>query len=64
MNIQEIRKKSVAELRDMLSDLYRELFNLRMQKAMEKQPRPHLIKQARRTIAKIKTVIQEAATNG
>lgn len=59
MNINDLRNKSMDELRKELLDLMREQFNLRMQKGMSEVPRPHLYKQVRRNIARVKTILKE-----
>ena len=55
----ELREKSVDELRKELLDLLKEQFNLRMQMSTGQMSRPHLIRAARRNIARIKTVLTE-----
>ncbi|MFW0072514.1 MAG: 50S ribosomal protein L29 [Coxiella-like endosymbiont] len=59
MNISDLRNKSMDGLRKELLDLMREWFNLRMQKGMSEVPRPHLYKQVRRNIARVKTILKE-----
>ncbi|MCH9643317.1 MAG: 50S ribosomal protein L29 [Gammaproteobacteria bacterium] len=59
MNTNEMREKSVAELKQELQALLKEQFNLRMQKGMGEMPRVHLFKQVRRSIARIKTIINQ-----
>lgn len=63
MNAQELRDKSVDELKGQLLELLREQFNLRMQKATGQLSQAHLLKQTRREIARVKTVINEKAGN-
>lgn len=63
MKAQELRDKSVNELKTQLLDLLREQFNLRMQKATGQLSQAHLLKQTRRDIARVKTVINEKAGN-
>ena len=59
MNIKELRSKTVEELTQEIDSLAKEHFNLRMQRSMSQQPKPHLFKRVRRMIAKIKTVLTE-----
>ncbi len=59
MTVSELRQKTPAELREALLELRKEQFNLRMQKATDQLKRPHLVKQARRSIAQVKTVMNE-----
>lgn len=63
MKAQELRDKSVDELKGQLLELLREQFNLRMQKATGQLSQAHLLKQTRREIARVKTVINEKAGN-
>ncbi len=59
MTVSELRGKTLAELRETLLELRREQFNLRIRKASDQLKRPHLVKQARRAIARVKTVMNE-----
>jgi large subunit ribosomal protein L29 len=59
MNASELREKTVDDLNRELDALYRERFNLRMQKGLGKLARPHLFKRVKRTIAQIKTILKE-----
>ncbi|MDG4550549.1 MAG: 50S ribosomal protein L29 [Candidatus Contendobacter sp.] len=61
MNANELRQKTVAELERELLALLREQFNLRMQKATNQATKPHLFRQARRNIARVKMVLGEKA---
>ena len=68
MNIKEIRDKSNAELEKTVEDLKVELFDLRFQKATGQIDNPMKIREIRKTIARIKTVLtereKEETTNG
>lgn len=59
MKASELRQKNTDELRQELLALLREQFNLRMQKGAGQTGRPHLIKQVRRNIARVKTILGE-----
>ncbi len=59
MEANEYRRKTIEELEKELIALLREQFNLRMQKGMSEMPKPHLYKQVRRDIARLKTIINE-----
>ncbi|MDQ5910667.1 MAG: large subunit ribosomal protein [Pseudomonadota bacterium] len=61
MNASELRQKTPDELKQELLALRREQFNLRMQKATNQASKPHLFKQARRNIARVKMVLSEKA---
>ena len=67
--IGDVRAKSADELSTMLLDLRKEQFNLRFQRATGQLEALSRIKQVRRDIARIKTVMAErtraaAATQG
>jgi large subunit ribosomal protein L29 len=58
MKASELRLKSVQELRDELTALFREQFNLRMQRGVNPEGvRPNQFKEVRRNIARVKTVM-------
>ena len=59
MNAQDLRKKDEAELREELSGLMREQFNLRMQRGIGQLATPHELRRVRRDIARVKTVLNE-----
>jgi large subunit ribosomal protein L29 len=61
MKASEIRNKTKEELQTALFDLSREQFNLRMQKGTNQLTRSSQIKQVRRDIARIHTVLTEMA---
>lgn len=59
MNASELRAKSETELKEELLGLLREQFNLRMQRATGQMSRGHLLRNVRRNIARVKTVLNE-----
>lgn len=59
MNATELRNKSVDELKTELLDLLKEQFKLRMQHATGQLARNHLLKDVRRNIARVKTVLHQ-----
>jgi large subunit ribosomal protein L29 len=59
MNAAELRNKNVDELEKALSNLRKEQFNLRMQKGTGQLSRPSELNRVRKTIARIKTVMNE-----
>ena len=61
MKAADLRNKTTAELDEELIALRREQFNLRMQKATGQLSQTHLLKQVRRDIARVKTVLNEKA---
>ena len=61
MQASELREKTAAELREELLRLRKEQFALRMQRGTEQLPQTHLITTTRRDIARVKTLLREAA---
>ena len=59
----ELQEKSVDELRDELEGAKKELFNLRFQNATNQLQNTARIKEVRRNIARIQTVITAKAAN-
>ncbi|HSH84021.1 MAG TPA: 50S ribosomal protein L29 [Guyparkeria sp.] len=59
MKTTDLREKSVEDLRHELVAVKREQFNLRMQHATGQDVKTHLAREARRNVARIKTVIAE-----
>ena len=59
MKTSELREKSPEDLNKELLDLLREQYSLRMQKTSNQLAQTHLLKQVRRDIARIKTVLAE-----
>ena len=59
MNASEIRAKSDDELAALLLEIRRKQFNLRMQAGMGQPARASEIREARRDVARIKTIQQE-----
>ncbi len=63
-NVTELNAKSVEELSTELSGLFREQFNLRMQRGSGQDVKPHSFKRVRREIARIKTIINQKQSAG
>ena len=59
MNAQDLRQKNETELREELSGLLREQFNLRMQRGIGQLAAPHELRRVRRDIARLRTVLNE-----
>ena len=55
----ELRKLSVSELNEKLADLKAELFNLRFQHAINQLENPLKIRDVKKDIARVKTVIRQ-----
>ena len=58
MKAADINKMSVKERDEKLADLKAELFNLRFQHAINQLDNPGRIKEVKRDIARVKTVIR------
>ena len=61
MKASELKDKSVEDLNNELKGLLREQFNLRMQKGTGQLAQPHHVKQVRRDIARVKTILNQKA---
>jgi large subunit ribosomal protein L29 len=59
MKAAELRKNDLGTLKQSLTDLLKDQFNLRMQKATGQLGTFHKLKQVRRDIARVQTVINE-----
>jgi large subunit ribosomal protein L29 len=59
LKIQEIRALNAEELNKQLGEAYRELFNLRFRLATKQLINNHEIRNVRKRIARIKTIIRE-----
>ncbi len=59
MDAKALRAKSADDLESELLELSREAFNLRMQKGTGQLSRPNQIKDVRRSIARVKTILNE-----
>ncbi len=57
MKASELRTKSKEELENLLVDLSRESFNLKMQKGIGQLSKPDQIKKVRRDVARIHTLL-------
>lgn len=61
MNAQELRDKTPDQLRDELISLKKEAFNLRFQQATGQLENTARMRQVRRSVAKVQTVLNEKA---
>tara|TARA_A100001011_G_C13758342_1_gene614154 strand:- start:314 stop:508 length:195 start_codon:yes stop_codon:yes gene_type:complete len=59
MKIDEYRKKSSEDLKKELNSLVKERFNLRIQRGSGLNPKPHLFGINKKSIARIKTILNE-----
>ncbi|AZR74726.1 50S ribosomal protein L29 [Anoxybacter fermentans] len=59
MKADKLREMTIDELKVQLKELKEELFNLRFQHATAQLDNPLRIREVRRTIARVKTIIRE-----
>ena len=59
MNVEEIRELPVDTLRDREKELDDQLFRLRIQKSMGQLEAPAKVREVRRDLARIKTILRE-----
>jgi len=59
MAASDFRAKTADELKDQLLSLKKEQFNLRFQRATQQLEKPARVREVRREIARIKTVLAE-----
>jgi large subunit ribosomal protein L29 len=64
MNAQDLRAKEKSELREELSGLLQEQFNLRMQRGIGQLATPHDLRRVRRDIARVRTILNEKEKQG
>ena len=63
MNVKEMRDKSEAELETRHKELAEQLFKLRFQRATGRIENQMKIREVKREIARIKTLLKERASN-
>ena len=63
MNATDLRSKSESELKLELHSLLRERFNLNMQRGTGQMTRPDQMRQVRKDIARVYTVLNEKTGN-
>ena len=61
MNATELREKNTEQLNEEMISLLREQFNLRMQMGTGQLEKTHQLKNVRRSIARVKTIINQKA---
>lgn len=62
MKATDLRAKDPADLNKELTEELRKQFNLRMQRGSGQLTRSHQLKEVRRSIARIKTILNEKKT--
>ena len=55
--VSELRSKTLDQLKDQLLGLKKEQFNLRFQRATQQLEKPARVREVRRDIARIKTIL-------
>jgi large subunit ribosomal protein L29 len=63
MIAQQVREMTDEELVGRLDELYQEQLNLRFQQVSQQLANPHRVREVRRDIARIKTVMRERELN-
>ena len=63
MKTGEIRDLKLEEMHQKVSDLKEELFNLRFQHEIGQLDNPQVMKETKRDIARLKSIIREVALN-
>ena len=64
MKAAEIRDLSIDELRARERELTEEIFHLRLRRATAQLTNPMKLRQSRRTLARVKTVLRERTPQG
>lgn len=59
MKASELRSKSKKELDQLKKELSKEQFNLRMQTGTKSLAKNHLLREARRNVARVNTILTE-----
>jgi large subunit ribosomal protein L29 len=59
MNVKELKTKSPVELEKQLTELLKNQFDLRMAKGNGQLTKAHILKDVRRDIARVKTIIKQ-----
>jgi len=64
LKTKDLRDKDETALKEEILNLRKEQFNLRMQQGAGEMSKPHLFKNARKDIARIKTILAEKKQAG
>ncbi len=59
MKAKELRERTRDELDELYDDLREELFKLRAQRAVSQLEKSHRVKEVRRTIARVLTILKD-----
>ena len=60
----DLRDKDEAGLKEEILNIRKEQFNLRMQQGAGEMSKPHLFRNARRDVARVKTILAEKKQAG
>ena len=63
MDANELREKTPDQLRDELTNLKKEAFNLRFQQATNQLENTARMREVRRNVARVKTILNEKAAS-
>ena len=61
MNAAELKEKTVEELEQTLLELSRDRFSLRMERSTGQLSQPHLLRENKKDIARVKAVLRQKA---
>ena len=64
MKVDEIRKLSIADLTKKISESKQELLDLRLKKATGSLEKPSQLRELRKTVARMKTILKEKEMEG
>ena len=59
MNVKELKTKNTVELNEKLTELLKNQFDLRMAKGNGQLTKAHVLKDVRRNIARVRTIIKQ-----
>ena len=64
MKLRDLKELSVDELRNRERELIGEVFHLRLKRATAQLPNPMKMRESRRALARVKTLLRERAAGG
>ncbi|MCW8933822.1 MAG: 50S ribosomal protein L29 [Gammaproteobacteria bacterium] len=64
LTAKDLREKDEAGLKEEILNIRKEQFNLRMQQGAGEMSKPHLFRNARRDVARVKTILAEKKQAG
>lgn len=59
MKTKDLRELTTEEIKNKISENKEEIFNLRFQQATGNLEKPHRIRELRKTVARLKTILKE-----